>query len=773
RPVAPKHDSPFIERPGVPSTGRPKPPPVSSPSTEVFAAIVVEEEASAQNAPVASLREGETANDSSVAAALRRFWNWIVVGEEYVPKNVSYEYAVVTTWLIRLGVLILLFGIGFFLKYSIDRGWITPMHRALMAASAGVAFILTGGLIHRKQYRMLAQGLMAAGVATLHATIFASLHFYHLIELDLAFTLLVGVTVLGGVLALVYDAGFIATLAAAGGYLSPVLAGSEGSPAFLYIYLAALTLGVLLLAFRARWTPLAIVSFVGVYGWLIVAAPRTIADMPLAVLFWSVFFVLFSGATIVRSLTAGRKANVFGTIYSWLIAGVTFGFFAVYVGRFYGAHNIAWPALGMALFYGVPAFLLSGYGKEHAILVAGVRALAVLFAVVGTALIVRPEWIGLAWAGEVVVLGWLTVKNRSSILAASTAAVGAAVLVRTLGFEWVHAFRPYLDGAMTGAEFLSLFHERFGSLLLPAIGTSLATGVAAGRFGTFGRDHDGPSLLDRLIDGGLKSVCAGGVLAAVAYAVFEAHLDLGILAPAAQWSATTAVLFVVAGGLLLKGTASRNETGAALFGCLMLIGACKFFIVDTVVVYAMGDPPPTRNAALLEACWHSIGMLAGVLVAAKAWMELRRHGSSRAVIAGTARGCLALVPALPTVFLMLEAYRYCGAFEPGAAAGAVSSVLALGALAAIALGIALRERFMRWGGVTLIGVVIVKIFLVDLAELDSLYRIIAFLTIGVLLLAAAILYLRFRSVFMPEEEEDACPVPPLPTGDDDDTASSV
>ncbi|RMG03201.1 MAG: hypothetical protein D6741_02585, partial [Planctomycetota bacterium] len=80
RPVAPKHDSPFIERPGVPSTSRPTPPPVSSPSTEVFSAIVVEEGASSQNAPVASSREGETANDSSVAAALRRFWNWIVVG---------------------------------------------------------------------------------------------------------------------------------------------------------------------------------------------------------------------------------------------------------------------------------------------------------------------------------------------------------------------------------------------------------------------------------------------------------------------------------------------------------------------------------------------------------------------------------------------------------------------------------------------------------------------------------------------------------------------
>ncbi|GAB6164586.1 hypothetical protein JCM19992_05860 [Thermostilla marina] len=770
-----------LRRPSVPTTSQATPPPVPSQPSEVFSAELVETPASDRKTPVAP-QPTEREEASSAAAALRRFWNWIIVGEEHVPENVSYEYAVVTAWLVRLGVLVLLFGIGFFLKYSIDQGWISPTYRALMAAGAGVAFILTGGLIHRKQYRILAHGLTAAGIAALYATVFASLRFYHLIELDVAFTLLIGITILGGVLALVYNANFIAALAATGGYLTPVLAGSEGDPAFLYVYLAALTLGVFFLAFRAGWAPLAIISFVGVYGWLAAATPSAVEDMPSAMLFWAVFFVLFSGATTVRSLAAGEKSTVFNAIFMVLIAAVTFGLFSIHMGRFYGPRQIAWPALGMTAFYGIQLFLLSGYdrflswnkqGKGRDVLTAVLQALTALFAATGAALVVRPEWIGLVWAGEMLVLGWLTVKNRSATLAALTAAAGAAVLVRTLGFEWHRAFGPYLGGEITGAEFLSQFHGRFGYLLLPPLGAAFAAGWAAKRFGMDRTESSNSSALERLIDGGLQVVCAGSVLAAVGYAVFETHLDLGILLPAAQWAMTTALLFAVAGGLLLRGIATRDDIGAALFGGAMTIGALKFFVVDTLMVYMKGDLAETPAAAVQNAGWHSIGMLVGGLVAIKAWYELRLASeSSRKSLAVGARCCLALVPSLPTVFLGLEAYYYCRTFEPGAAAGAVSSVLMAGAFAAIALGIAFRERVVRWGGLTLVGVVVVKIFLIDLDALDPLYRIIAFLTVGGLLLAAALLYLRFRSVFLPQEEEDASPPPPLSAGDHDDAPSA-
>ena len=78
------------------------------------------------------------------AIVLHKIASWITVGEEYRTAGVAREYAVATTWLIRLGVIILLCGIGFFLKYSIDRNWTPPAVRVILMTITGMDVTVAG-----------------------------------------------------------------------------------------------------------------------------------------------------------------------------------------------------------------------------------------------------------------------------------------------------------------------------------------------------------------------------------------------------------------------------------------------------------------------------------------------------------------------------------------------------------------------------------------------------------------------------------------------------
>jgi uncharacterized membrane protein len=75
--------------------------------------------------------------------------------------------------------------------------------------------------------------------------------------------------------------------------------------------------------------------------------------------------------------------------------------------------------------------------------------------------------------------------------------------------------------------------------------------------------------------------------------------------------------------------------------------------------------------------------------------------------------------------------------------GTLTVIWSVVALLVLAAGFALRERIYRLGGLAILALALGRIFAVDVWQLETIYRILSFLTLGVVLLALGYLYNRF------------------------------
>ena len=180
-----------------------------------------------------------------------------------------------------IGAIVILFGVGYFVKYAYDQGWLaalSPLVRCLFAAGFGFLLIGVGEVTYRRLGRLGAVGLFSAGIGTLYLTAYAAF------RLDL-------VAELGGLLLLLVVAGVgfgltwrtqsktIGVLSVIGGYFSPLLLGGPAStPQALPLYLTML-LGVSLLLSAVAPRPFRTVRYVslGSHGlialiWLLASA---------------------------------------------------------------------------------------------------------------------------------------------------------------------------------------------------------------------------------------------------------------------------------------------------------------------------------------------------------------------------------------------------------------------------------------------------------------------------------------------------------------------
>lgn len=260
--------------------------------------------------------------------------------------------------LARIGIALLLLGLAFLLKYSIDQGWISAGVRVAMGAALGLGLV-GGGWLLRTRRAELARVLQGGGIAALYASLFAGFQLYGLMGYTPAFTLMVAVTALAFGLAVVERSAVLSVVAVLGGLGTPFLLNRDaGTLVGLMGYTAVVLAGGSAVFYRFGWRALLVALSLGGATVLLGAAvfafpadapwPEQFAFQMGTVLVWAVATLLpltpaaqaarFRGDALLAVLAALLLWA--GSGYAWRVEADTMGVLGLTLGLGYAA--LAW-----------------------------------------------------------------------------------------------------------------------------------------------------------------------------------------------------------------------------------------------------------------------------------------------------------------------------------------------------------------------------------------------------------------------------------------------
>lgn len=348
-----------------------------------------------------------------------------------LQKGGSAEVAVGQKWLLGIGVLILIIGIGFFLKYAFDQEWIGPAVRISIGFVGGILLLLGAIICHQRKLRGLDIGIGAVGLGTLYLTSYAACQVDHLLPAVLALLLILLTTAIGAGLAALWTSQAVAILTFLGGYLAPLLFASAKVDPWLFLgYLFILTIGGQILAYAKDWKHLyssaAALTWVSLAVW---SQRDYRKDWFLETfVFTQILFVAYSLMPFVRAALRKEKSWSQG----FLLAVVNGLFCCWYSESLLNYEKSAGSLVSLSYAVGTLALALVFWrGRTPSLLSSWLIAQAAVFLLVfSEQILANNSWVTVFWAAELVILYWSAAKSNDRTLLSVTFLIGLLVVLQ-------------------------------------------------------------------------------------------------------------------------------------------------------------------------------------------------------------------------------------------------------------------------------------------------------------------------------------------------------
>ena len=359
--------------------------------------------------------------------------------ETFKENNPDLEKFIGENLINKIGILILVLGISFFVKFAIDKDWINEPARVGIGILCGA---LVMGIAHKlkKNYAAFSSVLVAGAISIFYFTISIAFHEYHLFSQTVAFIIMVVITAFSTLVSVSYNRQELAVLSLIGGFAVPFMVSTgAGNYLVLFTYIAILNIGILAIAYFKKWKIVTILAFV--FTSLLFASwyTRELFDNKLphagALAFATLYYFIFSITVVLNNI---RNKGVFSLIEYFILVANTFFFFGIGMGIL---HNWGIDFKGLftillAIYNVVFAIILYkkfGLDKNAIYLLIG---LALTFVTLTIPIQFEGNQITIFWAAEAVLLFWLSQKSKIKYFKSGAFIVQILTIISLL-LDWI------------------------------------------------------------------------------------------------------------------------------------------------------------------------------------------------------------------------------------------------------------------------------------------------------------------------------------------------
>jgi hypothetical protein len=623
-----------------------------------------------------------------------------------VPMTEARATEITSNWLNKIGVVALLLGMVFFFKYAIDQGWINPWMRVI------IGFVISGLLVYlgelwKEKYGQKAQALSGGGIALFYFTIFAAYQFYALIPQPIAWALMLIVAALSIWLSFRYSSLVLGILGFFGAYGSPLMLSSgRDQQVSLFMYLTVMNVVALVICIKKFWAELA---FLALLGTVIDYAAWAGHYSNQANTFTSVFFIISTTALIVLGCAGliryhKNKNNLpelleqnLGIIYIFAGASYFFGVWQLLENNF---HNFLAPIalLGAVIFFFAYAVVDR---LEY-------RALNYCLSFVGSGLLVYAaiwQYNGKSLAFALLLISLLGASIGFLLKREELRVWGLIVLFMSL---FKSLFEPY---GINDKVFL--FNAKFGLMFANTL-AMLFVGWLYGKFK--------PSEFEKNVEGGLQIIAALVLWLAVSWDIFSGLSGFGSDG-VQNYMTFWWVIYPVA--LAVAAFAGKRVGLMKVSLLLVFAGLVKVLIL-----------PHELNSAFLFNAKFGL-MFAQTLALFTVGIFYSKSEDNSEV-----PDVLNVIASLLLWFAVSwEITEYFNGYQSVNARNLLLSLWwVIYAVVLMAAGGMLKKPVFRKVSILLFALSILKVFLYDVQALDTPYRIVAFIVLGVILLSVSFAY---------------------------------